>query len=114
MIRIEDVVAGGFVLWLTSWLWASEYRQKSSMKVFLTQAVVFNLLSATLVAVELFVVVPALFGFTWADVTMPPEKKIIGPVMFALLLSPLIAMLYGLRSRRNAPGASEAAGSAKR
>jgi hypothetical protein len=113
MIRIYDIVACGFVVWFASWLWAFEYRQKSSMVMFLAQAAVSNVVSAMLVAIQLFVVVPALFGLTWADVTIPPERKIIGPVLFALLLAPLIAMLYGLRLRRKAHGTSEAASSEK-
>ena len=113
MIRIEDIVASGFVVWFASWLWALEYRQKSSTAMFLAQAGVSHVVSAMLVAGALFVVVPALFGLTWADVAIPPERKTIGPVLFALLLAPFLAMLYGLRLRRKALGTSEAANSRK-
>lgn len=108
-IRPEDIIASICVIGLISWLWAFEYREKSSMAKFLIQVGASHVFSAILVAATLLVVVPLLFGLTWADVTIPPERKKIGPVLFGLLLAPFIAMLYGLRLRRKTARAGDVA-----
>lgn len=109
VIRPEDITASICAIGLISWLWAFEYREKSSMVKFLIQVGVSHVFSAILVAATLLLVVPFLFGVTWTDVTIPPEQKKTGPVLFGLLLAPFIAMLYGFRLRRKAARAGDAA-----
>ena len=107
VIRPEDITASICAIGLISWLWAFEYREKSSMAKFLIQAGASHVFSAILVAATLLVVVPLLVGVAWADVAIPPERQKIGPVLFGLLLAPLIAMLSGFRSRRKAARAGD-------